>query len=194
MKSTKFILSTLIFLSITSCNNQPEKVTENKAPQDSVAIAQEEPGAVNDAAVELQYKAYCNDRYGFCIDYPLEVLYPQGESGSGDGQVFTSSDSEDSLLVYRDFSDMTDPDTKFSLKTEYEQDVARMGSGPGKRDVTYKKLGKDFFVISGYMADKIFYQKTIITHGELATCVLSYRKSEKERYNKISEQVFQSFK
>jgi hypothetical protein len=192
LKLRHIIPAILIGLALSGCTTQPQTVAENQVPQDTVAMTQ--PDVVNEPETEPQYESYCNSKYAFCIDYPTNVLHPQGESGSGDGQVFTSSDLEDSLSVYRDFSDMIDPDTKFSIKAEYEHDLAGNENGRGKREVTYKKLGKDFFVLSGYMGDKIFYQKTMITNGELATCMMSYRKSEKELYNKVSERVFKSFK
>ena len=197
MKPIRIILSSLIVIAITSCNDRTENETEGNVSRDPVIHSKSEAldnmEVRSNSVTGLQYRCYCNERYGYCIDYPLEVLYPQGESGSGDGQVFTSADSQDTLLVYRDFSDMSDPDTKFTLKAEYEHDIADQGNDRGKR-ITYKKSGKDFFVLSGYRGDKIFYQKTMLSNGQLITCILSYRKSEKEIYKQISERVFQSFK
>ncbi len=36
------------------------------------------------------YETYYNHRYDYSIDYPKDVLFPQGESDNGDGQKFLS--------------------------------------------------------------------------------------------------------
>lgn len=197
MKQLTILLSSLLILYITACTNQPPKTTDQTTPQDSIINSESgtitDPAETYDTKTGISYNTYCNERYGFCIDYPKDLLIPQGESGSGDGQVFLSASGQNTLTVYRDFSDMVDPDS-FTLKAEYEHDIAYGDAGRERQDITYKKAGSTFFVISGYSGDKIFYQKTILTNGQLATCILTYNKSEKDVYNKISEHVFQSFK
>lgn len=148
--------------------------------------------AIADHAVT--YKTYCNSRYGFCIAYPGEILYPQGESGSGDGEAFKSKDGGNTLLAYRDFRDNIDPDKPFAIATAYAQDLKPDEGDPLKKNITYKKLGKDFYVISGFHDDKVFYQKTMMADSQLVTCILEYRQSDRALYDQVSEQVFKSFK
>ena len=142
---------------------------------------------------DMGYETYCNSKFGFCVDYPSKILIPQGESGSGDGQVFASKDNENTLTAYRDFRDNMDPDVAFDISTTYAHDTDTTHARV-KKTVTYKRLGKTFYVISGYQNGKIYYQKTILSDGQLFTCIMVYKASEKQLYNKLSEHVFKSFK
>ena len=130
------------------------------------------------------YKTYCNDRFGFCIEYPSK-LYPQGESGSGDGQKFISKDSQTILMAYRDFR-IYDRD---ELQESYYEDLKAANTV-----ITYKKLGNNYYVISGYKNNKIFYQKSIIRGQGLCTAIIEYPESEKNYYNKVCENIFRTFK
>jgi hypothetical protein len=143
---------------------------------------------------EIIFKTYCNERFGFCVDYPLGVLFPQGESDNRDGQIFKSKDAETKLLVYRDFRDNIDPETQFNIETAYNEDSWGNDPDNPKRVITYKKLGKTFFVISGYNKGKIFYQKSVMTNGQLATCIIEYQEKDMAYYNKIADRIFKSFK
>lgn len=145
---------------------------------------------------EIKYKNYLNQKYGFSVDYPYEILTPQGESGSGDGQIFKSKKIPDnSLSVYRDYLDNLDPDVKFTLEIGFNKEVKACNQKDSKRKITYKKLDKNFYVISGHKQNgDIFYQKTIFVDENLCTCILEYKEADKAIFNKISERVFKSFK
>ncbi len=141
---------------------------------------------------QVLYSSYCNERFGFCVDYPPALLVPQGESGSGDGQVFKSGDGENTLLAYRDFRDNMNPDTIYSIQATYEEDCSGYGDDKSGRTVTYKKLGKHFFVVSGRHNGKIFYQKTLFSNGQLVTCLLEYNERDKALFDRVSEHIFSS--
>ncbi|MBI3521013.1 MAG: hypothetical protein HY062_16865 [Bacteroidetes bacterium] len=182
------ISSIIVILVLLGCDHQGTEVTENKTTRDSAAATETEQDTS-----ELNYKSYCNDRYGFCVDYPSDILIPQGESDGGDGQTFTSKDGQNTLAVFRDYDDMLSENAKFTIASAYQMETKENSDDP-KKEITYKKLGKTFFVISGYNAGKIFYQKTIFANDQLATCILTYKESEKSTYDQISKHVFTSFK
>lgn len=170
---------------LTACESE-QHVGETKATE-SIVQPQPEAVAIKDS---IRYDSYCNQRYHFCIDYPKDYLIPQGESGSEDGQAFKSKDEANRLLAYRDLRDNMDPDVKFDIKTTYEEDLR----DENIKAVTYKKLGRDFYVISGYnKKGKVFYQKSMISNGQLMTCLLEYNEADKALYSRISEHVFHSF-
>ena len=50
--------------------------------------------------LEHCYGSYSNGRFGYSIDYPKDLLIPQGESDNEDGQEFTSKDGKAVLLVW----------------------------------------------------------------------------------------------
>ena len=145
---------------------------------------------------EIKYKNYLNQQFGFSVDYPYEILIPQGESQNKDGQIFRSKKTPDnSLTVYRDYLDLTDTDTKFTLEVGYNKHVKTFSKKEAVRNVTYKKLDKNFFVLSGYKSNgDIYYQKSIMIDDVLCTCLLEYKVTDKVLFNKISERVFKSFK
>lgn len=173
------------FFLLAACESE-QHVGETKATE-TAEQPHHEAVAAKDS---IHYGSYCNQRYHFCIDYPKDYLIPQGESGSEDGQAFKSADGADRLLAYRDLRDNMDPDVKFNIKTTYEEDL----KDENIKEVTYKKLGRDFYVISGYnKKGQIFYQKSMISDGQLMTCLLEYREADKALFAKISEHVFHSF-
>ena len=187
------ILGLLITLLIISCdnsnNNGSKESSENDPENHTTAKVSDSKNTSN-----IKYETYCNGRFGFCIDYPLNILFPQGESANGDGQVFMSKDAENTLWVYRDYRDNTNPKEAYDISLAFEEDTWADGSGDSKRVVTYKHLGKNYYVVSGYNNGKIFYQKTILTTDGLATALIEYREKEKDFYDKVSEQIFKTFK
>lgn len=150
--------------------------------------------ADNNKIENIKYENYCNGRFGFCIDYPANTLFPQGESANGDGQVFMSKNAETILSVYRDYRDNLNPKESYDISQAFDEDTWTDASNESKRVVTYKHLGKDYYVVSGYNDGKIFYQKTILTKDGLATALIEYSETEKDFYDKVAEQIFKTFK
>jgi len=145
---------------------------------------------------EINYRNYLNQKFGFSVDYPYEILTPEGESDSGDGQVFRSKKTPNNTLTdCRDYLESMDPDTKYTLEVSYKKHVNAFSKKGNGRNITYKKFDKKFFVISGHKDNgDIYYQKTIIIDDNLCSCLLEYRVADKDIFNKISERVFKSFK
>jgi hypothetical protein len=132
----------------------------------------------------------------FSIDFPVELI-PQGESGSKDGQIFKSNNAE--LRAYRQIILNKDADWAKNIQEAY---ASTLKLNESKR-ITYKTLGKDFFVISGFENNgRIFYKKTICkkygiedkTFVRFITAILSYEESEREHYDKMIKHVFASLK
>jgi hypothetical protein len=181
----KLFLLTIAILFFISCKENKTETTKIIQVKDSISKLVIQKQRSND----LKYENYHNSTYGFEIDYPSEILFPQGESDSHDGQIFSSKNNENELRVYRSFIDVGE-DSEIDLKVQFNKAIKVK-----PESITYKKLGKDFFVISGF-TDKgqIYYQKTYLFERDLFTCLLTYNKIEKILYNKISEHIFESFK
>jgi hypothetical protein len=186
IKQTTFTLFTLaIMLSSCNTNNQAEESSNT-----TDLTKEEKEITTRDKQDDFKFETYCNSRFGFCIDYPSNKLFPQGESANGDGQIFTSEDTETTLWVYRDFRDNAYVEDEFTIKSVFNSDIQ---TNNPNRSITYKQLGTDYYVVSGYNEDKIFYQKTMITDKGLATSLIEYPESEREYYDKVSETIFTSF-
>ena len=125
---------------------------------------------------------YRNARFGYTIDVPIDLFTPQGESANGDGQTYLGYGGETMLLVWA--SHLVDNPTLEEAALSWTQG----------RDVTYKRLKGDWFVMSGYGEGKIFYQKTIIRNGVGYNFILSYPPNERHIYDPVCGQLVKSFK
>ncbi len=138
------------------------------------------------------YETYCNSRFGYCLAYPL-VMTPQPESGNRDGRVFKEEKTGATLTVWGRYSTNPDEGGNYTLAQQYAADLKEMQAEPS-RQVTYKKQDKDFFVISGYVAGRVFYQKTVLQEESFAYAVLEYPQAAKEKYDAVSKRIFKSFR
>ncbi len=126
------------------------------------------------------YKTYTNARYGYSITYPAHLLTPQGEADNGDGQAFLSKDGSAEMRVYGSH------DLGGGLAESYRQ--AQEG-----REVSYKTMKGNWFVVSGRTGGKIFYQKTMHKAGVLKTFSIEYDESRKATYDAITSRIARSF-
>jgi hypothetical protein len=131
----------------------------------------------------LTYDTYRNERYGFTVDYPANLLRPDEPVGDGHGQAFASPDGSASLLVYG-----TERGTEAALREDYETELAR-----DDLRVTYQVIRSDWFVVSGYQGPYIFYQRTHRTEGGLRTFRLRHHATDKDYFDPIVERLSHSF-
>lgn len=126
------------------------------------------------------YKTYTNARYGYSISYPSNLLIPQGEADNGDGQAFLSKDGAAEMRVYGS------QDLGGGLAESYR--AAQAG-----KEVSYKTMKGNWFVVSGRDGGKIFYQKTMLKGGALKTFSIEYDESRKSTYDAITARIARSF-
>lgn len=185
------ILLTAALVTLLACNSTPSNQNTQTENQQTLPTSTQEPVVDN----SIKFDTYCNGRYGYCIDYPSAVVYPQPESYNGDGRVFKNKKGEDVLTVFGRMNASADGGT-ISLEQQFDDDLHSVDEENGNKDrvITYQKLGKTFFVISGYKKGKIFYQKTILKGDSFAYAILQYDESEKDVFDKVSDRIFKSFK
>ena len=131
-----------------------------------------------------EYDCYVNHRYGYAMAWPKRLLRPMGESDAGDGQIFAAPDGRAELRCWGNFVD-------FPQQTIPEA-LAQALAEPD-RQVTYRHAAKDFFVLSGYEAGRIFYRRSILAHGVLATFELTYEMSLKELFDPVIRDISKGF-
>lgn len=189
------IVKTFLILTIFCCNPNPSQETkEDKANQPNTSQKGDVVTSPN-LDNEIKFNKYCNPRFGYCVDYPSELIYPQPESENGDGRIFKNKNGEEILRVYG--TNNSDPDFgHISLEQQYNDDLhgAEEENGNNDRVITYQKLGKTFFVISGFKKGKVFYQKTILRDDAFGYAILQYDEDEKATFDKVSDRIFKSFK
>ncbi|MGL5962039.1 MAG: hypothetical protein ACRCZ0_08810 [Cetobacterium sp.] len=149
------------------------------------------------------YREYVNERFGFLLEYPAEVLFMQPPPTNGDGRTFISEDQESEMFAFGTYSLLTSSSdeiesspTKKIVKDDYYYALAGEYS---KAKVTYKRLNEadGWYVISGIMNEKIFYKKVRLIKGSdpyFIVFQMNYPVFKKNLYNKILEVVSKSIK
>ena len=145
----------------------------------------------------LTFIKICNDRYGFCVDYPQNILYPQPLSGNGDGRHFSNKRGDQILTTFGRLNN--NGDEKVSLEEQYEEDLRSNDlidevTGNGKKVITYSKIGTNYFVISGFFKGHIFYEKVVLREEGFAYAILVYDEIEKQIYNQVANRIYKTFK
>jgi len=130
------------------------------------------------------YDCYVNHRYGYALAWPKKLLRPLGESDAGDGQIFAAPDGRAELRCWGSFNDVP--------QQTIPEALADALADPG-RQVTYKHMGKGFFVLSGYADGRIFYRRSILAHGVLATFELTYETSLKPLFDPVIRDISAGF-
>ncbi len=140
---------------------------------------------------KMTWNIYSNARFGYDIEYP-DILLPQEESQNGDGRQFVSSDEKSKLTVYGAFNSLD-----LSVEQMYKAAIDEYKKA-GKK-IIYKIIDKNWFVLSGYDGDKVFYRKTMRKHQLKddidvdITFIITYPKSQKSTFDKITEKISGSF-
>ncbi|MEW6131157.1 MAG: hypothetical protein AB1757_29265 [Acidobacteriota bacterium] len=140
---------------------------------------------VRQAYAQGNYQTYTNARFAYAIAYPADLLIPQGEADNGDGQKFISKDGRAVLLVYGSHN---------ALNQKLKEAFAEASAPTDDRQVTYKILRADWFVVSGKAGEKIFYQKTLLKNGVFKTFRIEYDESQKNIYDTVTAKIAKSFK
>ncbi len=128
-------------------------------------------------STQTGFQTYINARFGYRIAYPADFT-PQGESDNGDGQVFTGRDDAE-LRVWGGYNVLRE--TPASAMREALRHCAE-----NQRQVTYRTVGKGFFVVSGYESDgaRIFYLKKIVRPSLQIGFEFVYPASQRARYDR----------
>lgn len=135
-------------------------------------------------SAQTNFKTYSNARFGYSISYPSNLLTPQGEADNGDGQAFMGD-----AAMMRVFG--SNYIAEGSLQKDFNLGISEFGA----KNVTYKLLKKNYYVISGKKDGKILYLKTMKKPGEAyVTFVIEYDESKRTVYDKIIPLIAKSFK
>ena len=124
---------------------------------------------------------YSNAKYGYSIEYPL-VFAPQGEADAGDGQVFLAPDGQGEMRVFAAYNVL-----ETSFQDRYRQSLAAVGGKP-----LYTLLREDWFVVSGLVDGKIYYEKTLARRQAFYTVAFTYDPAARALFESIVGRVIRS--
>jgi len=171
MKDTIFLLGVLMLL--TAC------------PVEAWSSSAKGMAAFEDVCARAdEYDCYVNHKYGYALAWPKRHLRPLGESDAGDGQVFAAPDGRAELRCWGSFG--------IAAQQTIPEAMTQAMAEPGRK-VTYKHAGGDFFVLSGYVEDRIFYRRSVLAHGVLATFELTYDAPLKEFFDPLIRDISAGF-
>jgi hypothetical protein len=142
------------------------------------------PSASND----LGYTRYVDPKTGTAITYPRSIFSKSDES-TDQFTKFISSDRLTTFYLISRYNDhkQTIPDLSATAEEALAEEKAL---------ITYRRAKRDWFVLSGFVSNNIFYRKTVLSDGGrvVETFQINFPKDQKPFYYNIVEQMSWSFK
>jgi hypothetical protein len=129
-----------------------------------------------------RWSTYVNDRFGYSICYPADLMRPQREADNSDGRKFVADDGAE-LIVYGGYNALADP-----VRDALRETSERLAGAGGR--VTYRLLKTDRFVVSGFGASGgVFYASLVERDGRFRTFELTYATAHASIYDKVAARV-----
>ena len=102
---------------------------------------------------------------------------------NGDGQTFHTADGRAELSIYGSYNiDGERPETYVSRNVNLS-------------DITYKKIGSDFYAVSGTRGEMIYYERCNFPNNDVLTCLyVSYPAAEKAKWDPIVARIGRSLR
>jgi hypothetical protein len=103
---------------------------------------------------------YRNPAWGFALDYPASfALDPDSVPANGDSARFWTAGRQVTAVVtgLRNAQGQSLP----AVLAEAERDIQENARG----SVTYRRVTRDWFVLSGYIAERIYYRRSFLARG-----------------------------
>jgi hypothetical protein len=131
-----------------------------------------------------QWGTYSNPRYGATADYPTDLFTMQDPpSENGDGQTFRTADGRAELTIYG------------TNNIDGERPEVYVPRHVNLDDVSYKKIGSDFYVVSGTRGATIYYERCNFPNEDVLVCFyISYPTAEKAAWDAIVTRIGQSLR
>lgn len=132
----------------------------------------------------VTYQTYQNEKHGFSVRYPADVMQPAGEVGNGNGRTFRAPDGSASMLAYA-----TGEATAEDVQRRFEEQT----SNPDL-DITYRTHGESFgwYVLSGYRGNNIFYERVEARDSTMKVVRMFYDRSQEAHFDPIVREVSNS--
>lgn len=135
------------------------------------------------------FQTYANPRFNYSIDYPPKLLLPKGDAPNGDGRIFASADLQAQMIIYGTHNVLEQ-----TIQDLFKKESQDASSQQITKKVTYKRQKDNWFVVSGYIGPKIFYQKTFLSNDMFKTFYIEYPQNQRQRYDPILSRLGSSFK
>jgi hypothetical protein len=134
-------------------------------------------------------ETFGNGKYAFELQVPAGMFAPkriEGDNSNSDDHFYLQSNDGDALIYAWG--------QPISKATTPEQALKREVLSNKQWVCTLKKFGDQFFVVSGYVNDQIFYQKTILKGNHTINFLITIDKAIRKKYDSTTEMLAQSLK
>ncbi len=177
--STSLLLCTA--LGLASCQGEPLARGDRQPKLNTVGGGTGAIDIPNEANV--LYETYANYRFDFSLVYPENIVSMESAPTNNDGRTFTSPNENIVIKAYgaHNISDNTISDL-------YRDTLSRVDG-----NVTYERQEDNWFVISGYEGDRVFYIKEIIAHDDILTLDIRYDRNLQNRFDPVVATISNSF-
>ncbi len=135
---------------------------------------------------DVRYETYHNLRFDFAVDYPADLLVPQGESDNQDGQKFLSEDGQKEMLVYTTFNFDANDSSVIPVDKAYQEDLQ-------DKNVTKKELEDNYYLIEWKENGKKFQKYALQEYDTYFVIQFEYPEKEEKTMKPIMKHVIESF-
>ncbi|MBP0001662.1 MAG: hypothetical protein J7641_22180 [Cyanobacteria bacterium SID2] len=142
-----------------------------------------------DSFENIVYDTYYNRRFNFSVDYPSGLLLAQGESINGDGQSFLAPDRSIAMVVFGQHNR-----DNLNIEALYQNALINFNNPEHSKIITYQIQHDNWFVISGYSNDLVFYQRTILEGNIIQTLTIEYNAALQPEFDDIVTEISRSFR
>ena len=143
--------------------------------------------SVEIVAAQVKYSTYTNRCFGYSLQYP-STLRMQPADVTGSGRIFLSKDKDIEMGVWAHYNSLYR-----SVEEEFDEELKRYGNA-----ISYKRILKNGFVVSGVKDGTIFYQKTLYHKFKSTdvyfTFTIEYPSERYKLYNAIVVKMSRSFR
>ena len=145
---------------------------------------------------DLGWQPFRDGVFGYAFDYPTVIFKPApgdptaslADSARKSGHTFRSVDGKAYLLTaaFENVGNLS--------VTAYKARVASTGYKDAKID--YERTAANFFVLSGFRGDEVFYERVTLSCGGRIVNVwtMTYPKAEGALYDRIVEEVARTYR
>ncbi|MES2764995.1 MAG: SHOCT domain-containing protein [Bacteroidota bacterium] len=191
----------------------------NTTSQTNTSADTEDPFDLNEMQVEeankTTFKTYRGDNVTEPVAYPTDIVKPKETA-----PIATTSTGTTSTTIKKKGDTASAPQTtttttakkvqefvspsgdvkmeigedekgNVTIAGKYREELNTIG---GNKNVTYKVLKNNFFVVTGFKGDNVYYRKTIEKDGKFKTFYTEYPKSKKAQIDPITVRMSRSFK
>jgi hypothetical protein len=133
------------------------------------------------AAQASSWQRYRVAETGAAVDVPRDIFSEQGgRPEGGNGTIFLTSDRRANLTVQSLSNDSNDTPAAFLAK-----------KGP-PANIVYKRVTGNFFVVSSFRNDLIWYNRCNFAGRSIACVLINYPAAEKKRWDSVVTRISNS--